>query len=62
MEGLLRAGIDNFLFNTIHQFEDGNGRIARALTDMTLAQDEKFAPRFYSLSSRIMTEREDYFN
>jgi Fic family protein len=61
-EGLLRAGIAHFRFITIHPFEDGNGRIARALTDMSLAQDEKLTPRFYSLSSRIMTEREDYYD
>jgi Fic family protein len=61
MEGLLRAGIAHFRFITIHPFEDGNGRIARALTDMSLAQDENLTPRFYSLSSRIMAEREDYY-
>ena len=62
MEGFLRTGIAHFRFITIHPFEDGNGRIARALTDMSLAQDEKLAPRFYSLSSRIMTEIEDYYD
>lgn len=62
MEGLLRAGVAHFRFITIHPFEDGNGRIARALTDMALAQDEKLSQRFYSLSSRIMREREDYYN
>ena len=62
MDGLLRAGIAHFRFITIHPFEDGNGRIARALTDMALAQDEKLTTRFYSLSSRIMLERDDYYN
>jgi len=62
MDGLLRAGIAHFRFITIHPFEDGNGRIARALTDMALAQDEKLTIRFYSLSSRIMLERDDYYN
>lgn len=62
MDGLLRAGIAHFRFITIHPFEDGNGRIARALTDMALAQDERLSTRFYSLSSRIMTERNDYYD
>ena len=61
IEGLLRAAIAHFRFVTIHPFEDGNGRIARALTDMALAQDEKLGSRFYSLSTRIMTERDEYY-
>jgi len=60
-EGLLRAAIAHFRFVTIHPFEDGNGRIARALTDMALAQDEKLGSRFYSLSSRFMAERDEYY-
>ena len=60
-EGLLRAGIAHFQFITIHPFEDGNGRIARALTDMSLAQDEKLRVKFYSLSSQIMEERNEYY-
>jgi Fic family protein len=47
---------------TIHPFEDGNGRIARALTDMALAQDGKLNVRYYSLSSQIMEEREGYYD
>jgi len=62
MEGLIRAGIAHFYFVTIHPFEDGNGRIARALTDMALAQDEKSSLRIYSLSNRIMEERKDYYD
>ena len=61
-EGLLRSGLAHFYFVTIHPFEDGNGRIARALTDMALAQDEKLATRYYSLSSQIMEERDDYYD
>lgn len=61
LEGLLRAGIAHFWFITIHPFEDGNGRIARALTDMALARDEGLPVRFYSLSARIMKERDDYY-
>jgi len=60
-DGLLRAGMAHFYFVTIHPFEDGNGRIARALTDMALAQDEKLGTRYYSLSSQIMEEREEYY-
>lgn len=61
-DGFLRAGIAHFWFVTIHPFEDGNGRITRALTDMALAQDEKLAMRFYSLSSQIMEERSAYYD
>jgi len=61
IEGLLRAAIAHFRFITIHPFEDGNGRIARALTDMALAQDENLPTRFYSLSTRIMAERDEYY-
>ena len=62
MDGLLRAGLAHFYFVTIHALEDGNGRIARALTDMALAQDEKLGVRYYSLSSQIMEERETYYS
>lgn len=61
MDGLLRAGLAHFYFVTIHPFEDRNGRIARALTDMALAQDEKLGTRYYSLSSQIMEERDEYY-
>lgn len=61
-DGLLRSGLAHFYFVTIHPFEDGNGRIARALADMALAQDEKLPIRYYSLSSQIMEERKDYYN
>jgi Fic family protein len=61
LDGLLRAGLAHFYFVTIHPFEDGNGRIARALTDMALAQDEKISTRFYSLSSQIMKEKKEYY-
>ena len=62
VDGILRAGVAHFYFVTIHPFEDGNGRIARALTDMALAQDEKLATRYYSLSSQIMEERDKYYD
>jgi Fic family protein len=59
-DGILRAGLAHLYFVIIHPFEDGNGRIARALTDMALAQDEKLQVRYYSLSSQIMEERKGY--
>jgi Fic family protein len=61
MDGLLRAGLGHLWFVAVHPFDDGNGRIARALTEMAMAQDEKQSTRFYSLSSRIMAEREAYY-
>jgi Fic family protein len=60
-DGLLRAAMAHLWLVAIHPFEDGNGRIARTLSEMALAQDENLAPRFYSLSSRIMAERESYY-
>lgn len=61
MDGILRAAAAHLRFLTIHPYEDGNGRLARALTDMALAQDEKLKVRFYSVSSEIMRDREDYY-
>ncbi|MBI4323146.1 MAG: Fic family protein [Candidatus Omnitrophica bacterium] len=60
-DGLLRSGLAHVYFVTIHPFEDGNGRIARALTDMALAEDEQLSTRYYSLSSQIMEERDHYY-
>jgi len=62
IEGVIRAAVAHLWFVTIHPFEDGNGRIARALTDMALAQDDKQRVRYYALSAQIMSEREDYYN
>jgi len=61
IDGVMRAGLAHLYFVTIHPFEDGNGRIARAITDMALAQDEKLTNRFYSLSGQIMNERDAYY-
>jgi Fic family protein len=61
MDGLLRAALAHFSFVTIHPFDDGNGRLARCLADMALAQDEKTGMRFYSLSAQIMHERDAYY-
>jgi Fic family protein len=60
-EGLLRAGLAHLWFVTIHPFEDGNGRIARAITDQALAQSEDSGQRFYSVSSQIRQERTQYY-
>lgn len=62
LDGLVRAGVAHFYFVTIHPFDDGNGRIARAITDMALAQDEQLNQRFYSLSTQIMAERKKYYD
>lgn len=61
-EGLLRAGLAHLWFVTIHPFDDGNGRVARALADQALAQSEGSGQRFYSMSSQIRTERSDYYD
>ena len=61
MDGILRSSAAHLRFITIHPYEDGNGRIARALADMALAQDERLKVRFYSISSQIMKTREDYY-
>lgn len=60
-DGLIRAALAHYRFVVIHPFDDGNGRIARALTDMALAQNEGSAIRFYSLSNRIMQNRDAYY-
>ncbi|MCD4812382.1 Fic family protein [bacterium] len=61
LDGIIQAGLAHFYFVTIHPFEDGNGRIARALTDMALARDEQLPTRYYSLSARILKERKNYY-
>jgi Fic family protein len=60
-DGLLRAGVAHLWFVTIHPFEDGNGRIARAIADQALARSEGSPQRFYSMSSHIRRERADYY-
>ena len=59
---VLKAAIAHFWFVTIHPFEDGNGRIARAIGDMALARADETHDRFYSMSSAIMEERSEYYN
>jgi len=61
MDGLIKAAKAHLYFVTIHPFEDGNGRVARSLTDMALAQDEKNGKRMYSFSSQILAERGRYY-
>lgn len=59
---VLRAALAHLHFVTVHPFEDGNGRIARAIADMALARSENTSKRFYSMSSQINTERNDYYD
>ena len=61
-EELLRAGVAHLWFVTIHPFDDGNGRVARAIADQALAQAEESNQRFYSMSSQIRKERSDYYD
>lgn len=60
-DGVLRAALAHLWFVTIHPFDDGNGRIARAITDMALARSEDSSQRFYSMSSQIRAERRGYY-
>ena len=62
IDPVLKAGIAHFWFVTIHPFEDGNGRIARAIADVSLAQADGTSDRFYSMSSQIEAERKDYYH
>lgn len=59
---LIKAGLAHLWFVTLHPFEDGNGRIGRAICDMALARADKSHQRFYSLSAQILRERDDYYN
>lgn len=58
---VLTAGLAHLWFVTIHPFDDGNGRIARAITDLALARSERSPQRFYSMSAQIRQERNDYY-
>jgi Fic family protein len=59
---VLKAGVAHLWFVTIHPFDDGNGRIARAIADLCLARSEKSSRRFYSMSSQIRQERKSYYD
>jgi Fic family protein len=58
---VLKAGVAHLWFVTIHPFDDGNGRIARAIADMVLARSERSPQRFYSMSAQIQKERKEYY-
>jgi Fic family protein len=58
---VLKSGVAHLWFVTIHPFDDGNGRIERAITDMVLARSEKSPQRFYSMSAQIRQERKAYY-
>jgi len=59
---VLKAAIAHLWFVTIHPFDDGNGRISRAITDMLLARSDKSVQRFYSMSAQVRVERKEYYN
>jgi Fic family protein len=61
LDPVLKAAVAHLWFVTIHPFEDGNGRIARAIADMILARSEGSPQRFYSMSAQILLERKDYY-
>ncbi|MBF8746114.1 Fic family protein [Pseudomonas putida] len=61
LDPFLRAGIAHFWFVTLHPFDDGNGRLTRAITDLALAQGEQQAIRFYAMSASILEDRAGYY-
>ena len=61
VDPVLKAGIAHFHFVTIHPFEDGNGRIGRAIADLELARADSTSERFYSMSAQIESERKEYY-
>jgi Fic family protein len=61
-DAVVRAGLAHLWFVTLHPFDDGNGRIARAIADWQLARSENSAQRFYSMSAQIRHERNDYYD
>ena len=62
VDPVLKAAIAHFWFVTIHPFDDGNGRIARAIADMQLARADTSSQRFYSMSAQIRKERKEYYD
>jgi len=62
VDAVLKAGLAHLWFVTIHPFDDGNGRIARAIADMALARSDNSSQRFYSMSSQIRKERKAYYD
>lgn len=61
MDPVMKAAVAHLWFVTIHPFDDGNGRIARAIADMALARADQSKDRFYSMSSGIEAQRKDYY-
>ena len=61
LDSVIKAGLAHLWFVSIHPFEDGNGRIARAIADMALARSENSPQRFYSMSAQIRQERNAYY-
>ena len=61
IDAVLKAAIAHFWFIIVHPFDDGNGRIARAISDMLLARSEDSTQRFYSLSGQILIEKKGYY-
>ena len=62
IDGLARAAIAHLWFESIHPFEDGNGRIGRAIVDMAIAQDHRATVRLYSLSRQLLESRKGYYD
>ena len=62
IDAVLKAALAHLWFVTVHPFDDGNGRIARAIADMTLARSEQSPQRFYSMSAQILQERNAYYD
>lgn len=62
LDAVLKASLAHLWFITIHPFDDGNGRIARAITDMQLSKADGVNQRFYSMSAQIRNERKSYYN
>ncbi|WP_024644698.1 Fic family protein [Pseudomonas syringae] len=61
LDPFIRAGIAHFWFVTLHPFDDGNGRLTRALTDLALAQGDQQATRLYAMSASILEDRDGYY-
>ena len=61
LDPLVRAGVAHFWFVTLHPFEDGNGRVARAVGDLFLARADASPQRYYSLAGQLQREREAYY-
>jgi len=62
IDSLIKAGVAHFYFVTLHPFADGNGRIARAIADLSLARADKMKQRYYSMSAQINIEKKVYYD